>query len=170
MYLRKAIKRGFVYGIIFGFLFAYKNTVPAGIVAGILFALIYFTFYLNLANLHIRAVTKKSRGGACDVTQLCHERRSELNISYNEAFNLCLNSLTLFKRPKILKKDYEKGEIAANIKGSFMVSDQKIEFYLVKQEDKTLVRYLSRPLSGDIDFGKNLDNVEAINSFFKAYC
>ncbi len=101
-----------------------------------------------------------------------HLRIITLNISYDEAFDLCKASLQLVKKPNITHQNLEAGEISARARMSWRDWGDKIEFRLREEEaNQTYVEVTSKPfLPGTVlDYGHNLQNVEAIITFLEEH-
>jgi hypothetical protein len=95
----------------------------------------------------------------------------ELHLSYDDAFNLCVESLSMIKRHKIEEKEILEGEIVARVGITLWSPGETISFNLGRIDNqKTYVKVVSKPLPFPIflfDHGKNVDNVEKIIRFLR---
>jgi len=94
-------------------------------------------------------------------------REVEIPYSYIDAYNFCLKSLDMFYKSKIVCQDIESGYIKAKAMLRKSPFGENIEFNLTKIDDlHTKIKIQSKPPYKDpivgIDYGKNLENVEAI--------
>lgn len=94
----------------------------------------------------------------------------ELQLPYDDAFNLCIESLNVIKRHKIRRKDITEGKIVARAGITLWSAGEIISFYLNQIDDqKTRIEIASRPLipTRFFDYGKNVENVEKIIQFLR---
>ena len=99
-----------------------------------------------------------------------HVREIELQLPYNDAFNVCCESLASIQCCAIEKKDLSQGKIVAKA-GTSLRSWGEVITFDIEQVDawRTRVRVSSRsPLRTTIiDWGKNLENVQKIAQYLK---
>lgn len=105
------------------------------------------------------------------MSDLHHIRKIMLHLSFDKAFDLCIESVNKIKRSKVVKEDRLNGKIDARGGITWKTFGDKIEFNLKKiDEDYTEVEFSSRPLVAYtiVDYGKNFDNVQIIEGILKA--
>jgi hypothetical protein len=99
-----------------------------------------------------------------------HTRKVNLNLSYDEAYKACVESIHQIKKSKIVKEDPINGTVDAKAGISWKTFGDKISFKLKRLEnDHTEVEFSSRPIIRTtlIDYGKNLRNVQIIENYLK---
>lgn len=92
----------------------------------------------------------------------------ELQMSFNDAFDLCVRSLSQIKRSKIKEKSRSQGRIVAKGGISIKSFGEVIEFKLKEIScDKTGIELSSRPTVPItlVDYGKNRANIEKLVTF-----
>ncbi len=102
-----------------------------------------------------------------------HQTRNiVLNLPYDKAFELCLNSLKTIKKYRIKKVDQHHGIIGARKGLKWYNYDETISFKIWKiNSNRTHIKISTRPLIPFLIFdysGSNFDNVEKIRFFIKA--
>ena len=101
-----------------------------------------------------------------------HLRSIELQLPYDKAFNLCIESLSLIKKCKIQKENRSQGKIIAKAGMTWKTWGDVISFDMRKiDNNRTQVTVSSRPIVRTtlVDCGKNLENVEKIIRFLKGH-
>jgi len=105
-----------------------------------------------------------------DAQKVRHVREIELQLPYNDAFNVCCESLASIQCCAITKKDLLQGKIVADAGPSWRSYGEVITFD-IEQVDawRTHVRVLSRPFIPTtlIDWGKNLQNVQKVAQYLR---
>ena len=94
----------------------------------------------------------------------------ELQMSFNDAFNLCVRSTSSIERSKIKEKIQNQGRIVAKVGISIKSFGEVIEFKLKEIScDKIGIELSSRPAVRTtlVDYGKNRENIEKIVTFLK---
>jgi hypothetical protein len=169
------LKIFFLSGAPFGFLMGawYYNLygLQAGIKGG-LFAGAFFGFltFIILGLLHRQAVKKIKGKSTRETMGMHHTRAIEIQLPYPRAFDLCIQSLSLMKRCRILEHDRSKGKITAKTGLNWKTWGDTITFNIKKTGKEHLkISVSSRPTARTtlVDYGKNLENVEKIISFVK---
>ncbi len=97
-----------------------------------------------------------------------HTRYVELRLSYGRAFDLCIESLCLFKKCKIQNEDRSEGQIVATTDMTWRTWGDVISFEIRRSNgDGIHIEVTSRPAVATtlVDFGQNLENVETIIGF-----
>jgi hypothetical protein len=138
-----------------------------GFSVGILcWGFLFFMFYLY----YLLWLDKQRAFGKTDNDKCVRQlRKFELNKSYDEAFGLCVQSLGCINNCCIEKKDNSKGEIIATTLISLKSYGEMIKFHLSRIDTgNTQVVLSSKPIQSwrISDFGKNLENVKRIMSYF----
>ena len=137
------------------------NMLEVCMISGIIFGIL---FSLSSLRLHDTAI-KLSKYSNLNDNKVHQIREIELLGDFNDAFNLCFNSLSIFNKIKIVCQDMESGYIKARTGISWKSYGEIIEFNLTKVDElSTKVKIQSKPqiLTTLIDYGKTLENVEAI--------
>src|SRR4030042_3387264 len=101
-----------------------------------------------------------------------HVRNVELRVPYDEAFDLCIESLNVVKRSKIQKENRSQGKIVARTGMTWRTWGDVISFAIRNPgNDGIQIEVSSRPALRWtlIDYGKNLENVELIIGFLNAH-
>ena len=100
-----------------------------------------------------------------------HTRELELQLPYDGAFELCVQSVSSIKKCRILEKDQVRGTILAKTSLSWWKANRDLVSFGLRKidDDRTHVEVSSRPALRTVlvDFGKNLDNVERLTKFLK---
>jgi len=126
---------------------------------------------LPIYYLHRRALRKR---GAIDIPRSKRNRRIiELNCSFDEAFNLCISSLSTIRGGvKAIDKDRDRGIIIAKTGRTWSSWGEIIKFKIHRISDnKVRIEVLSKQATMQIlDYGKNLENIEKITTYLKEQC
>jgi hypothetical protein len=139
--------------------------IPAILVCGAILGI----FGLFAALYHTLTVRRRPSGkfkGALKVHQV---RNIELMLPYDKVFDLCFQA-AFVSGGKIYINDQGRGKILARTGRSLYSWGETIFFNLDRSDaEKTKVRVSSKPrlLANPVDYGSNLDNVEAIVNFLK---
>ena len=171
IYLKLFLATGIPFGIFMGIFYSFRYGFSSGLADG-LFAGIFFGGFMSLilGFLHSRSVKRMPYGKSKEAMDVHHVRNIELRVSYDKAFDLCIESLNLIKRSKIRKEDRSQGKIDARAGINWKTWGDLISLDVRKKDnDRTQVIVLSRPVVRTtlVDYGKNLENVERISSFLK---
>jgi hypothetical protein len=166
LFLATVIPFGIIMGICLMFQYGFL-----GFVAGLFGGIFYGGFMsLILGSLHIWSVKRISYRKSKDITNVRHSRNIELQLSYDKAFNLCIESLKIFKKYKIKEENYSYGKIVA-ITGMTWKSWGEVISFDVHKTDNNRIQIIisSKPVLPTtlVDYGKNLENVERIVVFLK---
>lgn len=177
LFLATAIPFGIIFGIIVGiylvFQYGYRYGflgLGAGLFAGILYG-----GFMSLigGSLHVWSVKRMSYGKSVeikDITNVHHFRNIELKLPYDKVFNLCIESLKMFKRYKIKKEDYSYGKIIAITGITWKSWGEVISFAIHKIDNNKIKVIISSKIilcTTLVDYGKNLENVEKIVAFLQ---
>ena len=139
--------------------------IPAILVCGAILGIVG----LFAALYHTLTVRRNPSGkfkGALKVHQV---RNIELMLPYDKVFDLCFQA-AFVSGGKIYVNDQGRGKILARTGRSLYSWGETISFNLNRSDtEKTRVRVSSKPrlLANPVDYGSNLDNVEAIVNFLK---
>jgi len=172
IYLKLFLEMGIPFGVIIGLLlvaFGYPQALAFGLLTGLLYG---SCTSLTLGFLHSRAVRQISPHEPEKVLGVQHTGSTKLQLSYDKAFNLCVDSLTLIKGCKVQKEDQAQGEIVAKAGRTWESWGEKLAFSVKKIDDKyTSVEVSSRPTFSMtlVDYGKNLWNVSSIIFFLESH-
>jgi hypothetical protein len=165
---------GVLWGLFMGMLgwWAFKSFVKGmtfWLGMGVLFGLGLSS--LNL--LHI-AIIRRRYGKSEELLKVHHTREVELSLSYDDAFDRCIEALKTLKSCEI-QENRHSGKIIAKKppKIPFLCKYPDlitIELYRVG-DNRTKVKVSSRPFFHHVyvDYGSNLENVEKITSFLKKF-
>jgi hypothetical protein len=127
---------------------------------------------LSLGFLHIKSVKRMALGKSAEAMGVRHVRNVELRLPYDEAFDLCIESLSLIKKCKIHNEDRVQGKIVAKAGMTWKTWRDVISFEVRKiGNDGIQIEVSSRPAlrTTVVDYGKNLENVEKIVGFLNAH-
>jgi hypothetical protein len=171
VYLKLFLATGIPFGTLAGLFYTVLYGLPFGSVAGLL-AGVFFggLMSLILGSLHIRSVGRVQSERAGGALGVHHVRSIELALPYDEAFDLCIESLRSIRKCRIQEEDRLRGKIVARTGITWKTWGDVITFELRRIEgNRTLVTVSSRPVVRTtlVDYGKNLENVERICSFLK---
>jgi hypothetical protein len=149
------------------------TTLAVGVGSAVGAGLFYGTFMaLALGGWHVRAV-RRLGFPLTDETLAVRQRRTlTLDLSFEEAFRLCTESVRQLKKGEIHEDtDYAAGVILAVKGASWKSWGEKIRFELHPQGNQISVLVECRPaLATTIaDYGVSLRNMDTIVSFLLAY-
>jgi len=172
-YLKLFLATGIPFGIFMGVFYSLRYGFPEGLIAG-LFAGLFLGGFMSLilGFLHSRSVKRMPFGKSKEAMDVHHVRNIELRVSYDKAFDLCIESLNLIKRCKIRKEDRSQGKVDARAGMTWKTLGDVISFDVRKiDNDRTQIEVSSRPAVRTtlVDYGKNLENVEKIIRFLKEH-
>lgn len=98
------------------------------------------------------------------------EKEIELQLSYENSFELCKNSLSCIKGASITHEDFNKGIIRAKTGVNLKTWGDKIEFHIQKISDEVSKVWIqSMPIIPTtlVDYGKNLNNIKKISNYLQ---
>jgi hypothetical protein len=166
--LKVFVAETIVFGILVGIFlliqdFPMSTALINGLLMGSAFGLV-MSFIGS--SLHFRAVKKTVPKVSEEALSVKQTRRIYLGVPYEEAFDLCLDSLQVINRCKIQQEERPQGKIVAWTEKSWGQKDI-ITFDLSKDYgDRVQIVVSSKPSLSTtlIDFGRNLRHIEAIVS------
>ena len=178
VYYRKKIflTTGVLSGLFMGIVDSLEYGIVYGIVSGIISGFIFGGIMaIVLGNMHRKSVKlllrgENSPGNFEESLGVCHVRNLEIDLPFDEVFNLCIDSLELIKKCKVMKEDRVLGNIIAKAGMTRKTWGDLITFNLRKNRDgRILIELSSRPSWSltVVDFGKNLENIEIIVNYIK---
>jgi len=172
-YLKIFLTTGILFGVLMGVFYSLRSGFPAGLIGG-LFAGLFFGGIMSiiLGTLHNQSVKQITSEKSKEAMEVHHVRNIELRLSYDKAFDLCIESLNLIEKGKIREEDRAQGKIVAKAGMTWKTFRDVISFDLRRiDNDRTEIKVSSRPAVRRtlIDYGKNLENVERISSFLKEH-
>jgi hypothetical protein len=162
---------GIPFGILTGAFYSFRYDLQTGLISGLAAGIVSglaMSFILGL--LHIRAVKKIAPELNEEAYRIHHVRNVRLQMPYDNAFNLCIKSITPVKNCRIREIDRSKGSITAKTPVNWKTWGDTIIFEIAETDNGyTDVKVSSRPTARTtlVDYGKNLDNVEKIISFLE---
>jgi len=168
LFFKLLLLSGIPFGLIMGFLHLQKGEIPGAIFNGILSGLVFGTLVsyilISLHKILTRKVVSDASIPDFDIHQV---RRIVMDMPYEQAFNLCIQSLKTINRCRVILQRLDNGEIKARAGLNWKTWGDNINFKLTQEKDSTVVEISSRPSANStlVDFGKNLDNVERIKRF-----
>ena len=166
---------GISIGMIMGIIFSFQHGIRFGLVfiaIGAVFGLFGGFVSLIFAFLHSWTVKRMPSGNTEESIGVHHVRNIELNLPYDMAFNLCLESLSLIKNCKVQNEDRAQGKILGKAGMTWKTFGDIISFEVSKNANNGIkVEVSSRPAVRTtlIDYGKNLENVDKIIGFFNTH-
>jgi len=168
-----AIAAGILAGISAGIFFVLFYGLWIGIAGGLFIGLIVGAVLLFIMGpLHEMSVKKIAGDGSEGSTGVHHVREIEISRSYDESFDLCIRSLELISRSRVIEKDHSGGRIIAKAGLNWRTWGDSISFEIsASGEGSSRIRVSSRPAARStiVDFGKNLQNVNRVVSFLEGY-
>ena len=171
-YLKLFLATGIPFGISMGMFYSLHG-VFEGLMVGLLAGLFFGGFMsLLLGFLHTWSVKRISSGKSEEATSVHHVRSVELRLPYDKAFNLCIESLSLLKKYRIIEEDRSQGKIVAKTGMTWKSWGEVITFEVGEiGNDRTQIEVSSRPAVRTtlVDYGKNLENVKTIIFFLKKH-
>ncbi len=169
LYLKLFLASGIPFGILSGALSSFLVGFPVGLIVGLMVGLFAGgLFSLAVGYLHRLSVRRMPYGepeGAMDVH---HVRHVELRLPYDQAFDLCISSLSAVRKGGIRREDRPLGRIDVKAGMTWKTWGDVISFDLRRiDENRTRVEVSSGPALRTtlVDYGKNLENVERIMGF-----
>jgi len=173
MRLRLFLWRGVPFGIIMGV----PDLITNGFLSGLLYGLVSGVVFgilmsIIVSSAHIKAVRRIAPEISEETIGVKHTRSITLPLRYDEAFDLCIKSLSTIKKCSIKKEDRAQGLIEAGTGITWKTWGDIISFRL-RRKDKTVtqVEVSNRPAmcTTVVDYGRNLENVENIISFLRGH-
>ncbi len=139
-----------------------------GILSGLVFGTIVSYILVSLHRALSRRVVPDASIADFDMHQ---ERYIELNMPFEQAFSLCLQSLNTINRCRVMSSNHDHGDIKARTGLNWKTWGDDIQIKLTKGRNNTEINISSRPSARStlVDFGKNLDNVEKIRRYLLEY-
>jgi len=124
-------------------------------------------FLLPIIALHIRSVKRKGFELTAENLRARHIRHLLLPLSYETAFDNCVAAVKSLRKSEVTAVESSMGKIEAKIGGSWESWGDRITISVVsKSEDNQIsVTISSEPTSQILDYGRNLQHVEAITDF-----
>lgn len=169
LYLKTLLVFG-PFGILMGVLGVMAFGFSFGLKFGMLFFLGVWGIVLVLSFIHVKLSERMHPEDPDEVHKVHHVREIELSLPFDDAFNLCNESLTLLDRCSIVKKDLSQGKIVAK-KGPSLWSTGEVISFDIQQTNVWQSRIIlsSKPplRTTLIDFGRNLKNVEKIGQYLR---
>jgi hypothetical protein len=169
--LKIFMANGVPFGTFMGILFSSLYGVNAGLQGGLMSGLIFgFLMFIILGILHSRAVRKISGATSVESLDTFQSRNIKLPLPFENAFDLCIESLSQIRGCRVQEQDRSRGKIIAKSPVNWKTWGDTISFNLAGTgNEKTDVMISSRPTSWStiVDYGKNLENVERIISYLQ---
>jgi hypothetical protein len=171
--IKISIAAGILSGFLVGIFFALFCGVSMGIAGGLITALITGTvLFLIMGPLHEMFVKKIAGDGFEGSTGVYHVREIEMPWSFDESFDLCVRSLYVISRSRVIETDHSGGRILARTGINWKTWGDTISFEVsASRKRSSKIRVSSRPtaMTTIVDFGKNLQNVNRIVSFMEGH-
>ncbi|MBI5665644.1 MAG: hypothetical protein HZC49_11260 [Nitrospirae bacterium] len=169
--LKIFLANGVPFGAFMGTLFSNRYGISTGIQGGLMSGLVFgFLMFIILGFLHSRAVRKISGSSTGESMSTFQVRTIKLRLPFEKAFDLCIKSIGMIRRCRVLEQDRSHGKIIAKSSVNWKTWGDTISFDIVGTSDEvTDIKVSSRPTSWStiVDYGKNLENVESIVSFLR---
>lgn len=163
------IKLFFGTGIPFGLITALIDGPLTGLIFGLIFGGL-MALILGTTNLLSERKINAQEGQSS--TGVHHTRTMTLNLPYEEAFRLCLQSVGHLHEAKIVNEDRHTGKIKAASGMTWKTWGDTITFQLqTVNKETTTVEFSSKPkVPGTlVDYGKNFQNVQTIEEVLAEY-
>jgi hypothetical protein len=162
---------GISFGTVMGARYSHLYGPAAGLKGGILSGLLFGTLmFIIMGFLHTHAVKKMVTNNSGNALRTHHVRDLDLKSPYDRAYDLCISSLSLFRRCIIQEEDRSLGRIVARTGINWKTWGDLISITIKRTDNGyTYIEISSRPNARTtiVDYGKNLENVEKIVSFLK---
>ncbi len=171
IHLKLFLATGVPFGILTGQIYLLLFSPSTGLIAGLLAGILFGGFMsLILGTLHTWSV-KRLPFKSKDVMDIHQVRSVEMKLPYDKVFDLCMESLRLIRKCKIVEENRSQGKIVARTGISWKSWGEIIAFDIHKTNDVIQVEISSRSVVHTtlVDYGKNLENVEKIVSFLKEH-
>ncbi|MHB0999098.1 MAG: hypothetical protein ACYC27_07620 [Armatimonadota bacterium] len=163
-FLKIFILMGMIYGIFIGIAFGHTGGLLAGLKAGAYSGLISGTFYAVILSI----INALATYGIKDDTSPNQTRHIQVNMAYDEAFDLCKRSLQTLHHHRLDKADVDNGYIEAWYGFTFSIYGETITFQLERNQDaKTDIILKSRPdyWMIAVDYGRSYKNIRSILNY-----
>ena len=169
LYLRVFIWTGGPFGILIGLFYALMTNSLKGLLLG-LYAGTAFGLFMSLilVTLHYLFSAKYRTIKGIDIGSVVQQKFMELDLSFDQAYDRCLQSINAIRKCKIESEDRSDGLINAKTSSSLKCFGENIEYRIWNSKNGiTRVKIMSRPRLKTtlVDYSKNLDNIEKISSF-----
>jgi len=141
--------------------------LACGTISGIILSILLF---IILGPLHVYMVKKVAPELTEEAYGTCHVRNITINRPFEQAFSLCIESLSSVKNSKITARKPSQGKIIAKTPINWKTWGDTIIFELKQTDDATTELILSsRPTARTtiVDYGKNIDNIQKIVYFLE---
>lgn len=118
--------------------------------------------------LHDRAMRKSARDVSETAGGIHHIREIEIERSFDESFDVCIESINVIRRCRLKKKDRSAGMVVAKAGINWKTWGDTITIDVCSTGERTSrIRVSSKPthVSTIVDFGRNLQNIKSILSF-----
>jgi hypothetical protein len=157
---------GFTTFISFSNIFSLMDKIIYGLILGIIYAAFMSIF---VCTLHIITIKLLGFPLTEETIKVRHKRNTLVKLTFNQTYDLCINSLSVIRSCKITRKDKSKGIIIAKTAINLKTWSDTITFNIIAKNNATNIEIESKPPmpTAMIDWGKNLDNVEKIVAYLK---
>lgn len=167
--IRIFLSTGIPFGILMGFFTSLRHGM-SGVVSGLLAGAVFGGFMAGvLGYLHNRSVKQKTTDGAESDYDVKQTKEIELPVSYETAYELCIESLDKLNKAEIENKDHSQGVITAKTGKTWDTWGNTVSFVLTDKSDNvTNILVSSEPTHYQVvDYGKNLKNVNTIIAYLE---
>ncbi len=168
-YIKVPLVFGMMYALLFGFMswldYGFTGRTLSRVIFNFVFGTLLGFVLLFIHNYYVEGVKRDASEEDFDVRQC---RTVLLHLPFDEAFELCKESLSGTRKIKIKKEDRRGGRIEAKTGATSKTWGNLITFSIeTVGEQLTRIEVSSRPLVRTIlvDYGENLSNVEKISEF-----
>ena len=137
-----------------------------GIYGGIVFGLI---MSLLLVTLHFLFTGKYRKLKDINIGSVVQTKNIDLLLDYRQSYELCSEAFKVIKKSVVVSENKNLGVIRVEVPSSIKSFGEVLEFKIVKITNRnTRVQITSRPKRKNtiIDYGKNIENILIIASFF----
>lgn len=143
--------------------FAAYKVILYGLIAGAVFGVSMAVLLVS-----INYLFTKSSGEGWD-SSVNRKKEIEVHMNYHQAFELCKNSISSLKNARIMNVDYTKGIIQIRTAANFKTLGEQIVFRVTKISDEVCkIHVQSKPAypTTVVDYGKNIENIKLLSSYF----
>lgn len=173
MYLKIFLATGIPFGVFAGAAYGYQVSFPWGIGVGIMGGFSFgVAMALILGYIQKRSLKKQSDTITTDATGVKPSQILQLRSPFENAFDVCQDSIKTLQRGKVQSMDRQKGEIKAKAGITWKSYGEIVEFNLRQLDDDHVeVKISSKPALPTtlVDYGKNQANVETLVDYIKRH-
>ena len=166
LFLLSSIFFGSLVFFIFGPFIVDSSLTNFSLICGLIFGTVMTVLILFIQRYYLRKVGLKKSG-----ISVVNSIKFEAAGNKEQIFELCLRSFATIKKCKVKQMNRDKGIITVEAGRTWLTWEDHIQFDIKEiEQNLCTVEATSRPalVTTLIDYGKNLDNIVKIFTYFKA--